>query len=372
MKIKHVLIVCLTLTWIAACQPVAREPVFASLTGMAATALPIPSAAPRLVATLPERIQSFDVSPDLNILALATSKGLVLYDLHTWEHLRTLENTGNVFSVAWSPDGKKVAVGSMILSTVPSVEGGTMGKAHLSIWDTSTWKIVLEPDFGDEMLAEMLRDLAWSHDNRFLAVSTDLAGVFVFDARTGRVISHQTGFNGSVVSISWSPDSTRLVASGDTAYTIRRWVVSSDRSVRLFDQRVGNAMQVAWSADGRRIASGHVMGGVCLWTAATNRCDGFIQAHRTAVFSLAWSPDGTRLATGGGVIRIWDAQTGKIMTAFGEDDRLIYNRLEWPGVNQPLVTLETALENPGQTMVRLWDVSNGSILVELRGDKVPE
>ena len=121
------------------------------------------------------------------------------------------------------------------------------------------------------------------------------------------------------------------------------------------------------SPDGKRVASGHAYGGVCIWTAATNKCDGYIQAHRTAVFSLVWSPDGEKLATGGGVIRIWDMQTGKLLTAFGENDKVVYAHIAWPSNVAPLVALETGLDDQSKTAVRYWDISTGTSSVEIIG-----
>jgi WD40 repeat protein len=172
-----------------------------------------------------------------------------------------------------------------------------------------------------------------------------------------------------VQEISWSPDGSRLVSTGDIAYSLRRWKVSDDESVRLYDPRVSNPWHVAWSPDGTRIASGHVLGAVCLWTAATNKCDGLIQAHRSAVFSLAWSSDSQQLATGGGVIRIWDTQTGKLITAFGENEKIIYTQLAWATKEGPIITLQNAQENPGDTRVRFWDLATGVPLLEFRGGR---
>ena len=105
------------------------------------------------------------------------------------------------------------------------------------------------------------------------------------------------------------------------------WLLASaaGRSARtnLFacsSQSVGSFLQIAWSPDGKRIASGNFEGKVCFWTAATNKCDGLIKAHQNAVFSLVWSADGDQLATGGGIIRIWDTKTGKLVKSFGLND----------------------------------------------------
>ena len=374
MKIRLLQILLLASLAASACRPAGSQPVFSVTSIPDATSIPLPSNA-RVVATMSSRIDSFDISPvartgSPSTIVLGTSRGATIYDLHTYAFVRGLNDGELVGVVAWSPDGSRLAVGSTKDYGVPFFMGGDSSnswKAHLTVWDTSTWKITFEPSSGNEMVNRVFRALAWSPDGRLLAFSLDVGGVQVLDTQTGQAVSQQAGFSSTVVDLSWSPDGARLVATGDVSYGIRRWRVSDDQSVRLFDPRVSAPRAVAWSPDGKRIASGHALGGLCLWTAATNRCDAFIQAHRTATFSLAWSPDGTQLATGGGVIRIWDTHSGLLIRAFGEDSGYEYNRLKWPALSGPIISLETSLENPGDTIVRLWDPSSGSILAQFRG-----
>ena len=357
-----------------ACVPADGQPRFR--TGVDAAATPAPAPGPgRIVSTLAQPIMSFDVSPDADVIALATSDGLWLYDFKTRTFLRTLNAGELVTAAAWSLDGSKLAAGANKDYGTPFFAGGdsnNSNKAHLVVWDTRTWKIIFEPQYGNEMVNELFRDLTWSPDGHSLAFSTEVGGVQVVDTLNGQVISRQTEFGSTVRDLAWSPDGSRLLATGDLAYGIRRWRLSDDQSVRLFDPRLSSSMVVAWSPDGERIASGHVLGAVCFWTASTNRCDGFIQAHRTATFSLAWSPGGNELATGGGVIRIWDTHTGQLIKAFGEESEYVYDRIEWPLLGGPLVTLESKLDDRRDTILRLWDVATGSILAEFRGQQQNE
>lgn len=353
---------------VSACQPAPQpQPVFTPAAEATATPIPLPAAMPKVVATLPGVIWAFEISPDPGIIAFATSKGLVLYDLKTFAYLRTLEKDENVFSLAWSPDGAKLAVGVLVPLPNPTETAG--GKAVLKILDTSTWQVVFQPDFADSMVNERILGIAFSPDSQRLAFSADLNGVMTLDLATGKIISHQKRYAGSVLEIAWSPDGSRLVSTGDMAYSLRRWKVSNDEAVRLFDRRASSPMEVVWTPDGKRIVSGHVNGVICFWTAATNKCDGFIQAHRSAVFSLALSADGLKLATGGGVIRIWDTQTGKLLTSFGLDEKIIYNHMAWVFPGESLATLQTNLDDAEISAVRLWNVSNGLPLAQFQGGK---
>ncbi|MDX9991796.1 MAG: hypothetical protein RBS68_07060 [Anaerolineales bacterium] len=371
MKLQTILPALTFLLILPACQPVEPQPVFSTSTEASLTPIPLPAEAPTVAATLPGVIWSFDISPDDSTIAFATSQGLELYDLQTFAYLRTLDADQNVYSLAWSPDGKELAVG--LLAETPDPTEFSGGKAILKIWETSAWKIVLESDLADSLLSERILDIAWKPDGTALALSTDLHGVMVVDSRSGKMLSQQTGFASSVKQAAWSPDGSRLVSTGDMAYSVRRWIVKSGKAVRLFDERASNPMHVAWTPDGQRIVSGHVNGVVCFWTAASNKCDGFIQAHRSAVFSMALSSDGSQLATGGGILRIWDTQTGELLSAFGLDEQILYTKIAWVGAGNRLISLETGMENPALTRVRIWDLSSGLAEVEfLGGQRFPD
>jgi WD40 repeat protein len=357
LQLFSLLLVCL-----ASCQPALSQPVFTPSAKTTTTPIPLPLDLRVKTAALPGVIWSFDMNPLDSTIAFATSKGVLLYDMDTFEYLRTLDEGKNTFSLAWSQDGKRLAVGVIN-------EYQDHGEAGLVIWDTTEWKIIPLPKFQIDLTNERILDIAWQPDSRRLALSTDFKGVFVLDAETGKVLSQQAEFAASVTDIDWSPDGSRLIANNDMAYGIRRWVAAENDPVRLFDQRAGNAMHLAWSPDGSRIVSGHSNGVVCFWTAATNRCDGLIQAHRSGVFGLDWSPDGKMLATSGGVIRLWDTQTGELLTSFGEDPEIIYTQLQWLPASNLLVTLQTNLEDQEITSVRIWDPSSGVPINEIRGGK---
>ncbi len=357
MKNRYYLIITVVLL-LSACQAVETQPVFDTAYSIA-TPIPLPAVNPKVAANLPGLIRSFSVSPDMKTIAFATSRGVALYDLKSYQRLQTLNETESYYLVDWSPDGKKLAAGGLLPGN------SEFSKSHLVVWNISTWDVVFEQTSDDAIFDSIYGDIAWSPDSHSLADSINGMSVLVHDIQTGKVISKQETLSSH--SISWSPDGTRLVATGDLASSIRRWKVSTDESVRLFDERIGGFMKVAWSPDGKRIASGSYEGKVCFWTASTNKCDGFIKAHQNAVFSLAWSADGNQLATGGGVIRIWDTQNGKTIKSFGLNDVSIYTHLEWLTTDQMLVSLEAGYADKALTIIRFWDVDTGKVLFEFHG-----
>jgi len=334
-------------------------PVFSTSTYGMAAPLPLPNIEPRVAAALPGIIRSFDISPDKKVLAIATSQGVYLYDLNTYKQLGILSQPQNVSSVAWSPDGTRLAVGGVDSAF------GKSGKSHLTLWDTSTWKIVSEPKISTENSALQYGALAWSPDSALLATAAYERGAIVLNVKTGEVISQQTDFIVNPYRIAWSPDSSKLVATGDLGYGFRRWRVDTDEHIRLYDPRINAATDIAWSPDGAHIASTHENGAVCFWTVETNQCDGFIQAHVSLASSLAWSADGKQLATGAGAIRIWDTQTGKQISAFGHIANL-YIQLEWLSPNT-LISFVTGYIIDAPPAIRIFDIKTGNVVVEFHG-----
>ncbi|MES1241325.1 MAG: pentapeptide repeat-containing protein [Acidobacteriota bacterium] len=75
----------------------------------------------------------------------------------------------------------------------------------------------------------------------------------------------------------------------------------------------GSVNSVAWSPDGRYLATGSYDGTIKLWGAATGWLLNTLTSHENLVLTMSWSPDGTRLASGSDdqTVRLWDTETGK-------------------------------------------------------------
>lgn len=334
------------------------QPKFSTSSYGAATPIPFTNEI-KPVLTMQGRVRSFDLSPDTKTIAFATSKGIVLSDLDG-NQVRVLNNNENFFSVDWSPDGSKLAAGSIRMNADES------GIPHVIVWDSAAWESMYETK-GEQEASIPFGTVAWSPNGKSLAASLHDRGLAIIDVGSGKIIAQLDDFLLPSDDMAWSRDGSRLLATGDLGFGFRRWRLDTNETVRLYDPRAGSAaIQLAWSPDGTRIASGHAGGTVCFWTVSTNQCDGLIYAHQNMVSSLAWSPDGSKLATGGGVIRIWDTQTGQLLTAFGLNEKAIYKKLAWLEPDL-LISLETGYASDAPTIVRFWDLTTGNVLTEFEG-----
>ena len=320
---------------------------------------PMPEDEPANVVEVPGFIEAFDISADGSLAAIATSKKIILYDLQTLKEVHRLPLDEQVFQVQFSPDGSKLAASGYV------TKYWDRGSQHITVWDIASWKISYEYK-SDTQLYNLPSALTWSPDNKQIAFSKWEHGLTVIDVNTGNTVATLEDLIVSPLDLSWSPDGSRLISTGDQGYGLRRWRVDTGKWVRLFDTRIQSAQQVQWSPDGKKIASGHYGGTVCVWDAGNNHCEGFIRAHFNSLDALGWSPDSRQIATASGAIRIWDSATGELSSSFGFYDGIIYKDLKWFDP-QTIATLETSYTQQRPSMIRFWNLSTGNVKLAFRG-----
>jgi serine/threonine protein kinase len=120
-----------------------------------------------------------------------------------------------------------------------------------------------------------------------------------------------TGHSETVFSVAYSPDG-RYLASGSKDKTIKIWEVATGKGLRTLTGHSGVVLSVAYSPDGRYLASGSQDKTIKIWEVATGKVR-TLTGHYMTFWSVAYSPDGRYLASGSWdkTIKIWEVATGK-------------------------------------------------------------
>jgi WD40 repeat protein/Mrp family chromosome partitioning ATPase len=165
----------------------------------------------------------------------------------------------------------------------------------------------------------------------------------------------------SVNSVAWSADGKRIASGGDDN-TIRLWDTQTGQCVHVLEGHQETVTSVAWSADGQRIATGSDDDTIRLWDAQTGMCMQLLEEHQHPVTSVAWSADGQRIASGGHdrTIRLWDAQTGQCIHMLGEHE-ISVTSVAWSADGQRIAS------GGHDRTIRLWDAQTGRCVQVLKG-----
>ncbi len=115
-----------------------------------------------------------------------------------------------------------------------------------------------------------------------------------------------TGHSGQVYSLAYSPDG-RYLASGSSDKTIKIWETATGTELRTLTGHSMTVWSVAYSPDGRYLASGSLDKTIKIWEVATGKELRTLTGHSHSVKSVVYSPDGRYLASGSGdkTIKIW-------------------------------------------------------------------
>jgi WD40 repeat protein len=181
----------------------------------------------------------------------------------------------------------------------------------LKLWDVEGKRTI----YTSSENADAVGSVAWSPDGARLATGAwNGAGLKIFDAKSQQMVLDLTGGRrfGSPgqYTISWNPAGDRLAACYQNGEIVI-WDAATGQQVTVMHGHTSALRAVAWSPDGNRLASGGYERYVKIWDARSGRELLSLAGHAVGIYSVNWSPDGQKLATAASKeVKIWDASTG--------------------------------------------------------------
>jgi WD40 repeat protein len=243
---------------------------------------------------------------------------LDIWDTTSWAELASFSEPGQpnstvAFAPAFSPDGS--LVGAVWSDGIVRIMNLATSKA---VWDQRLGKAIeFQPEFALNQL-DLPQDLAFSPDGQRFAVAWIFRSGAVFDLHTGKQVFGLAG-TGEVVNridraIAWSLDG-RYLATTSADGAPRVWDASTGRLLFALPGHLGFVVSLAWSAhpiepNSDDLVTGGTGGVAQVWRIWPDRmaATATFSSQETAggIGGVSFSPDGTRVMAGGAAVKVWD------------------------------------------------------------------
>ncbi|HWQ46067.1 MAG TPA: WD40 repeat domain-containing protein [Longilinea sp.] len=282
-------------------------------------------------------VNTMAYSPDGQLLALATSLGIEIYDAVTSEEIRHIDtNLESCTSVAFSPDGTLVAAGYSHTATIWYVSNGTVYQ-QMTAYRGGITEIAYSPDGtylaagtrdgsidlwqvtdGSHILSlttgHWIQDMDFSPDGSILAAGAG-STIYFWSIPQGALLK-AIGLDSTLTAFNFSQDGTTVASVSENGVIQVSELASGESILEIRyenNEDSGERLQyVDFLADGSTLITNTNAGNVLLWQISSGDLLEVFPVDLTDQVNIAVSPDGSEFATCSmvGAIQIWQLPDG--------------------------------------------------------------
>jgi WD40 repeat protein/class 3 adenylate cyclase len=286
----------------------------------------------------------------------------------------SFDHTARIWNVS---DGKELAVLKGHIGTLKSAVFSPDGKQVLTaaddgtarVWDMATGKqLYVLNQTGD------VRTAVYSRDGRRIFTASEFSGPSIWNAQTGALIIRLpgTGWTSTAI-LAISPDGQTLVSS-EPGGNVQLWNANDGTFIRILEGPWEIFADMAFNPQGTQLVVVPWSGAARLWRVADWSQVATLSAPSSDANQATFSHDGRFVAVVAidGSARLWNTRTGELARVFGEETRakveasqVSYRYLDINGAFSPDDQLFATGSAGG--LVRIWDVQSGAQVSVLRG-----
>jgi WD40 repeat protein/uncharacterized caspase-like protein len=281
-------------------------------------------------------VNDLEYSPQGDVFAAATSIGFDIYNANTFQVVMSIQTNDTVKTIAFSPDGKKVLLGT--------------SKSGPQLWDLSNGEEIT--NFFDQITYSDVANAEYSPDGKLILVEYEYETIDIFNSDGSSIDTLQETLTANLADFEFSPDKSSLAVLGKS--TLSLWSMGEDGSFTntyTIKDRISNGNKIEFSSDGQTLLVTELYNSITLWRAS----DGLLLQSLYDFSTASFSPTEELLATA-----TWDGKfqwinplTGSVIKSLGNDAGPLSNLVFRADGKKILV-------NSGNR-IQQWDVAKGTM-----------